>query len=148
VVAAALVSTFLVVGQAGAARSSFSGNVCSLLTKSQLASVHVTVTKCTPHATVQNSEGTVYDAVWGIDKPTGAPRLNLGILKPANAAMLNLMKSHALKPDLANGKTAANDQFVVGSYIVTLNLSTPTNKPLGSIAPFLALAKVVGSELK
>jgi hypothetical protein len=119
-----------------------------LLTKSQLASVHVTVTSCHPHATVKDSEGTIYDAVWGIDKPTGAPRLNLGIMKPANPAMLNLMKSHALKPDLANGQTAANDQFVIGSYIVTLNLQTPTNKPLASIAPFLALAKVVGSELK
>jgi hypothetical protein len=148
VIAGALVSTLLVVGQAGAARSSFSGNVCSLLTKSQLASVHVTVTACHPHATVKNGEGTIYDAVWGIDKPTGAPRLNLGILQPANTAMLKLMKSHALKPDLANGKTAANDQFVVGNYIVTLNLQTPKNKPLGSIAPFLALANAVGSELK
>jgi hypothetical protein len=119
-----------------------------LLTKSQLASVHVTVTTCHPHATVNNSEGTVYDAVWGIDKPTGAPRLNLGIMKPANAAMLKLMKSQALKPDLANGKTAANDQFVEGNYIVTINLQTPTNMPLGSIAPFLALAQMVGSELK
>src|SRR5262249_20377323 len=126
-IAAALVSTLLVVGQAGGGRSSFSGSVCSLLTKSQLASVHMTVTACHPPATVKNSVGTIYDAVWGIDKPTGAPRLNLGIMKPANPAMLNLMKSHALKPDLANGKTAANDQFLVGTYIVTINLKTPTN---------------------
>jgi hypothetical protein len=143
-----LVTTLVVVGQTGAAPSSFSGNVCSLVTKPQLASVHVTVTACHLHATVKNGEGTIYDAVWGVDKPTGAPRLNLGIMKPANATMLNLMKSHALKPDLVNGKTAANDQFVVGSYIVTLNLSTPTNMPLSSIAPFLALAKDVGSKLK
>jgi hypothetical protein len=148
VVAAAWVSALLVVGQAGALRSSFSENVCSLLTKSQLASVHVTVTTCHPHATVNNSEGIVYDAVWGIDKPTGAPRLNVGIMKPANATMLKLMKSHALKPGLVNGKTAANDQFVVGNYIVTINLQTPTNMPLGSIAGVLALAKTVGSELK
>jgi hypothetical protein len=148
VVAAVLVSSLLVVVEAGAQGSSFSGNVCGLLTKGQLSSVHMTVTTCHPHATVKNGEGTIYDAVWGIDKPSGAPRLNLGILKPANTAMLTLMKKHALKPDLANGNTAANDQFVVGDYIVTINISTPTNMPLGSLAPVLSLAKVVGSELK
>jgi hypothetical protein len=147
-VAAVLGIMLVFVAQAGAQRSSFSGNVCGLLTKSELSSLHVTVTTCHPHATVNNSEGTIYDAVWGIDKPTGAPRLNLGIMKPANAAMLKLMKAHALKPDLGNGKTAANDQFVVGNYIVTINLQTPTNMPLGSIAPVLAVAKAVGSQLK
>ena len=143
-----LLVTTVVTATATAAPEAFTGNVCSLVAPTQLASVHVTVTKCTPHPTVNNSEGTIYDAVWGINKPTGGPRLNISILKPANAAMLQLMKSHAQKPDLANGKTAANAQFVVGDYIVTINLSTPTNKPLTSIAPFLALTNVVTGKLK
>jgi hypothetical protein len=133
------------VGAANGARDGFSGSVCGLVKTSQLATLHVTVPKCHAHPTLTNAGGVTYDAVWGVNKLAGAPRLNIGILKPANATMLTLI--HHIKPALANGKTAANTQFVVGNYIVTINLSTPPSKPVASIAPFVALVKAVTAEL-
>lgn len=142
---------------ASAAGRASSGNVCGMVTAKQAAAVHIKL-GCTQQKTVQNSQGTISTAVWGPNKITG-PRLSVGIWKLSSAAFLAALKAgHASgksvgigdwsrESGLANGKTADGVAFEIHGYFVLIALTTPTNAPLSTPAPLIALAKTVAKHL-
>ena len=76
------------------ASAGFSGNVCKILTKSQVATLHVP-TSCAQLKPTKSSLGTVTTAVWGVGKITG-PDVSVAVWKVTNSAFLPALEaSHA-----------------------------------------------------
>jgi hypothetical protein len=129
---------------------------CSLLSGSQVQSVHVSNTSCTAKPAKTSTVGTVYIANWGANTFTG-PHVSVTILKPSNPLVLEFeRKSAAGQPvkvgswgrgELVNGKTGGNLGFISHGYYVELVVHTPTKKPLSSMSQLVALANAIIQKL-
>lgn len=127
-------------------------NPCSLLSGSQVQSVHVSDTSCTPKPAKTSTGGTVYIANWGASTFT-APHVSVTILKPSNPAVLEFEKKNAAgrlvkvgswaRGELVNGKTGGNLGFIARGYYVALLVHTPTKKPLSSMSQLITLANAI-----
>jgi hypothetical protein len=157
IVVATVVAAGAAVSTAGAA---FSGNVCSLLSANQVATVHVAPLKCTAEKTVHTSIFTAYHGYWG--KGVTSPGVLLLGCNTGNAAYLKVAKttlrtlpgvpikvsgigSVAYEVALYSHGTRTTINFVVGGYICAVTLWA--NKALKSITTFNTLAKAVAAKL-
>jgi hypothetical protein len=129
---------------------------CSLLTGSQVQSVHVSNTTCTAKPAKSSTIGTVYTANWGA-KTILDPHVSVTILKPSNPLVLEFEKKSAAgqpvkvgswaRGELVNGKTGGNLGFISHGYYVGLVVHTPTKKPLSSMSQVVALANAIIQKL-
>ena len=138
------------------ARTAFSGDVCSLLTLKQVATVNVTPLKCTNQKPIKGSGGTLYYGNWG---GTGlAPHLAVSIdahtdatgLQQAKAALGHFPNAKKVSGigSVAYESTAGNPamlNFIIGKDVVEIGLQT--KQPLKSVAAFNALAKAIAGKL-
>lgn len=141
---------------ASVADAAFSGNVCGLLTKKQVATAGVTPLKCTTEPTVRLEGGIDYHGYWGASAI--APASLLFQVNTGSASYLAVAKrvvgdipgakkasgigSVAYVGASVNGTTTV--QFVVGNYICTMYF---TKEKSLKAAAALALAKIVAGEL-
>lgn len=130
---------------------------CKLLSKSQLATVHVS-TACTQKTLPFKQQGvtvaTITEVRWG---KTGV--LAAGVYA-VNSAYLSLARSKfdvggpsvgvgawSRFKGFANGKTSARVVFGVGKYIVDMVVSTPPSRPLKSRQQIVKLAAAIAGKL-
>lgn len=138
------------------ARVAFSGDVCSMLTLKQVASVNVTPLKCTTQKPIKGSGSTTYYGNWG---GTGlAPHLAVSIVAYTDAtafqrAKMFLGQFPGAKKVSGIGSAAYEStvstpymlNFIVGKDVVDLGLQP--KQPLKSAAAFSALAKAIAGKL-
>jgi hypothetical protein len=151
-----LVGAVAAASTASSARLAFSGDVCSLLTSKQVASVKVTPLKCSGQKPIKGSGGTLYYGSWG---GTGlAPHISVSVNVTSGAAGLQQAKKflgqfpHAKKVSgvgsLAYVSTSGDPamlNFVVGKNVVDLGVQT--KQPLTSVAALTALGKAIAAKL-
>lgn len=142
---------------AGAARDTFSGNVCSLLTSKQVTSFHVASTGCTSHRSASNSYGTTYSGGWGSLLKSETASLTFTVGKPTSPAYLAFARSTTkwgapvkvgdwARGQLVNGGTGASVAFTMHGYYVVMHAHLP-KAPLKSLAPAIAIAKAAAANL-
>jgi hypothetical protein len=137
-------------------RFAFSGDVCSLLTPKQVASVNVTPLKCSTQKPIKGSGGTLYFGNWG---GTGlAPHLSVSVDAHSDAAGLQQAKGSlghfpnakkvsgigSVAYESSSGNPAMLN-FIIGEDVVEIGLQT--KQPLKSAAAFTALAKAIAGKL-
>ncbi len=155
---AATVLALALASAASAAHDGFSGNVCSLLTTKEVASLNVSSTPCTSHKLANTSFGTGYSGGWGNLKPSsGEASLTFTVGKPATAAYLAYARSTTkwgapvkvgdwARGELVNGGTGALVAFTSHGYYVVMHAHLPKT-PLKSLAPAIAVAKAAAANL-
>ncbi len=161
VLAVTALMTFAPAASAGAASatvrvSAFSGQVCSLLTSSQVAAVHVMPLKCTAQKPIKGSGGTFYYGNWG--GTALAPHLAVSIAAYTDATALQQAKTNLGR--FANAKkvtgigsvayestggTSSTLNFVVGKYVCEVGLQT--KRPLKTAAAFDAVGEAIAAKL-
>lgn len=143
---------------AATARTSFNGNVCSLLKPTQVAAFHITPLKCVARSIPGNgASGQV--GTWG--SILGSTHLTVSVVTynnptifqfarnrlstlPGRSKKVNGIGSAAYESG-ADGGTVASMNFVVKHTICNINLRTA--KPVRSLAQFNALAKSIAGKL-
>jgi hypothetical protein len=129
---------------------------CSLLSGSQVQSVHVSDTSCAAKPVKPGPLGTIYIANWGSSEFT-QPHVFVSITKPSSPLVLALEKKNASgtpvkvgswgRGELANGKTAGTLTFIARGYFVALLVQTPTKKPLSSVSQLATLGNAIVKKL-
>lgn len=129
---------------------------CSLLTGSQVQSVHVSDTSCAAKPAKPGPLGTIYVANWGSSKFID-PHVSVSIIKPSSPLVLSLEKKNGAgtpvkvgdwgRGDLANGKTAGTLTFIAHGYYVAVLVQTPLKKPLSSVSQLVTLGNAIVKKL-
>ena len=157
--AIAFVAT-LAIAQAAGARTSFTGNVCGLLTAKQITATQGISSKCT-NAKPSNGPGSkIYSGTWAGKTPT-SPTALVTVTQYTDPGLLKLAKSN-LKQGLpsaspskvagigsaayeASGGSSTGIRFSVGSYIALVTLNGSGKAPSASSAE--GLARAIAAEL-
>jgi hypothetical protein len=138
------------------ARVAFSGDVCSMLSLKQVASVNVAPLKCTAQKPIKGSGSTLFYGNWG---GTGlAPRLSVSVAAYTDATGFQQAKAnlgHFPNAKKIGGigsvafESTANApymlNFIVGKDVVDIGLQP--KQPLKSVAAFNALGKTIAGKL-
>jgi hypothetical protein len=142
---------------AGAARDTFSGNVCSLLTSTQVTSFHVASAGCTSHRSATNAYGTAYSGAWGSPLNPEMSSLTFIVGRPTSPSYLALARSTTkwgapvkvgdwARGELVNGGTGVSIAFTMHGYYVVMRAHLPKT-PLKSLAPAITVAKLAAANL-
>lgn len=137
------------------ARAASGGNVCKLLSASQLTSVHVPA-GCSQKSG-QSRLGKLTLAIWG-DRHGAYVLADVYDVNPAYAARAKSVFAArgtsvgvgdwSRFEGFTNGHTQAKVTFGVGRYIVGIAVRTPTEQPLTSSKPLIAIAKTMAAKLR
>jgi hypothetical protein len=158
---AAAALTAAIAAQGAAARTTFSGNACRLLSAKQVAAFGIP-TQCTP-TTRQGPSFTVRLAAWNPHATGAQPHLSISLntyasksgplwqlamktlrTLPGEAKKVSGIGSIAYESG-GDGSTLSEINFVVGNQIVNINMRT--TKAPSTLTKFNALAKYVAAKL-
>jgi hypothetical protein len=141
------------------AHAAFSGNVCGLLSTSEVATVHVTPLSCTARRPIKGPFSTSYSGNWG-STSTLAPHLTVFVVTFSNSTALQIARKNLAVSPYAHVKkvsgigssayssysgVAAEVNFVSGDTTVTIVLRS--SRALHSATPLTTLARVIAGKL-
>jgi len=138
------------------ARATSSLDPCTLLSTKQVAAVHV-ATSCSKKTGKTNPYYSGVSAIWG--ELAGRGSVILAVDKVANPAYIHMLESdsHAKGTSIGVGSWSRGScsksgvyciaVFVVGPYVVELQVAPPTGDPVATRKPVLAMAKTVAGKL-
>lgn len=131
-------------------------NACKLLSTKQVAALHIG-TSCTQKTAKPNPYYTGVSATWG--KLGGHGSVILAVDRVNNPAYIRILESQNSKKGKSAGVGSWSRiacasthvyclvEFVVGTYVVELQVAVPTGHKLSSPRPVLTMAKTVAAKL-
>lgn len=138
------------------ARAMSSVDPCTLLSTKQVAAMHV-ATSCTKKTGKPNPYYSGVAATWG--KLAGRGSVILSVDNVANRAYIHMVESEAhaggksigvgswSRGRCAESRAYCLVVFVVGSYVVELQVAPPTGDPIATPKPVVAMARSVAAKL-
>ena len=140
------------------AATTFTGNVCSLVTASAIAAVHVDQT-CQALQPLSSPSGSIARATWGsLLHPGENGSLGINVTSVTPSIYTEIVATYKARPHtsvgigdwsmtngLVNGKKGAIVEFALHDNLVVITVNA--GKPLDSIDPVITLARTVSKRL-